>query len=551
MTKACENKLVSETETAVSAINEYYKKQQRGELTEEQAKKMAADEVRELRYDNGVGYFWIDTYDGVNVVLLGRNTEGKSRINLQDPTGKYFIKEMLENGKKEGGGFTDLMFAKPNETEPLPKRNYTVTFAPYQWVLGTGIWIDEIDKTIAEREKILKEQFRNNLISIISMMVILQILFIILAIYIGRNLAEPIQFVTERLEVMSTGDFRIDQKLALMMDKFTERGDELGIMSRAMKNMQSKIKELMTHISHAATFVAEASEELTATADQSAGVSTNVSKSIGKVASSCNEQLKNVETADESTQILLKHMQEFMEAIKTSSKKIESTNEAAVEGRSNVENAVTNMQIIHQTVQDISKVIENLGNESQRIGKIVDTISAIAEQTNLLALNAAIEAARAGEHGRGFAVVSDEVRKLAEQSSIAASEISQLITTIQNETTNAVAAMHNGVEKVNGGASSVNDAGESFRHISTMVSEVEENSRKMESVVQELAKGTERITTAIDNINEMSRQVADEAQSVSAATEEETASMNEIADASRKLASQAQDLQNSITKFKI
>ena len=144
-----------------------------------------------------------------------------------------------------------------------------------------------------------------------------------------------------------------------------------------------------------------------------------------------------------------------------------------------------------------------------------------------------------------------EVRKLAEQSSVAASEISQLITTIQNETINAVAAMHSGVEKVNGGASSVNEAGESFRHISTMVSEVEENSRKMESVVQELAKGTERITTAIDNINEMSRQVANEAQSVSAATEEETASMNEIADASRKLASQAQDLQNSITKFKI
>ena len=341
-------------------------------------------------------------------------------------------------------------------------------------------------------------------------MVVLQALFVVLAIYIGKNLAEPIQFVTERLKIMSTGDFRIDETLKATMNKFAERNDELGTMSRAMQNMQSKIKELMTHISQAATFVAEASEELTATADQSAGVSNNVSKSIGNVALSCNEQLKNVETVDESTQILLRHMQTFLEAIKTSALKIESTNEAAVAGRSNVENAVTNMQLIHQTVQDISSVIENLGSESQKIGKIVDTISAIAEQTNLLALNAAIEAARAGEHGRGFAVVSDEVRKLAEQSSTAASEISQLITTIQNETTNAVAAMHSGVEKVNGGASSVNDAGESFRHISNMVSEVEENSHKMESIVQELAKGTERITKAIDNINEMSRQVANE-----------------------------------------
>ena len=145
-----ENRLTQLTAVAVSAIEEVHQRQLKGELTEEQAMKTAADIVRDLRYDDGAGYFWVDTEEGINVVLLGRPTEGKSRINSQDPSGRYFIQEMIANGKKPGGGFTDLMFAKPGETEPLPKRNYTTTYAPYHWVLGTGVWIDEIDAAVAQ-----------------------------------------------------------------------------------------------------------------------------------------------------------------------------------------------------------------------------------------------------------------------------------------------------------------------------------------------------------------------------------------------------------------
>lgn len=131
--------LKNETEIVVSMIDKIYQSQQAGELTETQAKKLAADVVRDLRYDDGKGYFWIDTEEGVNVVLLGRDVEGKSRIDLVDPNGVHFIQEMLKNGKQTGGGYTDLSFPKPGETTPLPKRNYTTTFAPYHWVLGTGI----------------------------------------------------------------------------------------------------------------------------------------------------------------------------------------------------------------------------------------------------------------------------------------------------------------------------------------------------------------------------------------------------------------------------
>ena len=546
-----ESQLREVTQVAVSIAKEAHNRQMAGELTEEQAKKMAADAIRDLRYEDGKNYFFVDTTEGVNVVLLGRDVEGKSRIHLTDPTGKRFIAEMIENGKADGGGFTDLMFAKPGETEPLPKRNYTVWFTPYNWCIGTGVWIDEIDGMVADREKELTSSLHSSLITTFIVMVVLQVLFIFLAIWIAGNFAEPILLVTQRMQVMGTGDFRQSSEVESQLTHLISRGDEMGTMAAAMKEMNAKVRNLMKSIVEAAEYVAAASQQLTSTAEQSADVSKSIADSVVNVAGSCSEQFQDVEVANENTRKLSEHMQSFNQSLNATGDRVEATSKVAREGRSNVEKAVTNMQTIDETVQSISRIIEGLGAQSKKIGTIVDTISAIAEQTNLLALNAAIEAARAGEHGRGFAVVADEVRKLAEQSQEAAGEISSLIVSIQKETDNAVGAMHEGVEQVSGGTKAVQSTGTSFKDIAGMVSEVSDSSKEMEAIVKELTEGADRITEAIDKINNMSRKVADEAQTVSAATEEQTASMHEIAGASRKLAEMAQTLQNAIVEFKI
>lgn len=546
-----EFKLRDETQLAISAINQVYKQQQAGVLTEEQARREAADRVRELRYDDGRGYFWIDTYEGVNVVLLGRKeTEGKSRINLTDPEGRHFIQEMIANGRKEGGGFTDLMFAKPNETTPLPKRNYTVTFAPYQWVVGTGVWIDQIDGLVDKRAEITSANLRSSILQALVCIVVLQLLFILLAVYVGKKIAAPIQFVTERMAVMAGGDFResTDQP---HIGEMMERKDELGQMSRALHDMHENIRGLMGKIMEAAEYVASASEELTSSAEQSAEVSGQVANSIVSVAGSCSEQLTEVENVNERTTSLSAHMEEFTSTIEESSQNIQSTSEAAGKGSANVAGAVEQMKAIESSVGASARVIEGLGEQSKQIGTIVDTISGIAAQTNLLALNAAIEAARAGEQGRGFAVVADEVRKLAEQSQEAAGEIAELIGTVQKAAQEAVVSMQQGREQVQGGTEAVSDAGETFQHIVEMVDEVSKGSSSMEKIVFELAGNTEHITNAVEKINSMSRSVASEAENVSAATEEQTASMNEIASSSRKLAEMAQSLQDAVAKFRI
>ena len=547
-----ESSLKGETEVAYSILEEYYKKQQNGELTQEQAQKGAADAVRDLRYDGGKGYFFVDTTQGINVVLLGRDTEGKSRLNAVDPEGKYYIQEIIKNGMNDGGGFTDLMFAKPNTTEPLPKRNYSICFKPWNWVIGTGVWIDEIDGQVAEEKALLDSELRNDILISILVVVVLLVLLTFGAVYTGRRIAHPIQIVAKRINYLGEGDFRAhdDEDVEDLKDMLN-RSDEVGVMTRSMKEMRLKQSELIQQIVSIAEYLAAASEELTSTSEQAATVSKTIAESVMNVAGNCTEQFKQVETASGSVNNLSAHMEEFTATLKETANHIQDTNNVAEAGHANVGGAVSNMETIDATVTDIANVIEQLGEKSQQIGVIIDTISSIAEQTNLLALNAAIEAARAGEHGRGFAVVAEEVRKLAEQSRESAGEIAKVVVGIQQDTENAVQTMKSGVEQVKNGTGAVKEAGASFGHIAEMVSKVADNSNAMNSAVGELANSTTKINEAVEKINTMSRSVASEAETVSASTEEETASMLEIADASRKLAEQAQDLQNALCKFKL
>ena len=546
------NQLKGETEVAYGILEEYYKKQQAGELTEDQAKKEAADRVRDLRYDGGKGYFWIDTVDGNNVVLLGRkDVEGTNRYNAKDPNGFPYIQEINKAAQQEGGGFTRWAFPKPGETESLPKYGYSIEFQPYHWVIGTGVWIDEIDAIVAQKEAKLAADLRTSILESLGVIVLLQILMALFSRYVGANIARPIVRTTERLGVMGTGDFRLEGEAAAEMQELASRPDELGTMAQAMQEMNEKVRALMRNVAQTAEYLAASSEELTSSAEQAADVSQSIAESIVKVAGACSEQFDDVQTANEHTKKLTQNMQDFEGHLEETGQQVQKTSNVATEGRQGVATAVTGMQSIETNVSHIAELIEGLGENSKQIGEIVDTIAGIAEQTNLLALNAAIEAARAGEHGRGFAVVADEVRKLAEQSQEAASEISERIGRIQSSTQEAVDAMHQGLSEVMDGTKIVQGAGTSFDGIASMVGKAAAASQAMQSSVERLTQSIGRIDAAVEEINTKSRSVADEAQTVSAATEEETASMHEIADASRKLAEQAQNLQNSIAVFKI
>ena len=539
--------LKNETQIVVSLLEKVYQQQQAGLLSEPEAKKIAADLVRDLRYDDGKGYFWIDTADGVNVVLLGRDVEGKSRIDLVDPNGVHFIQEMLKNGRQTGGGYTDLSFAKPGETTPLPKRNYTTTFAPYQWVLGTGVWIDQIDTLIAAQKESIDADFYSSLRMTVLVSVLIEALCIALAIFFSNKLATPIAHVTNRLATLAQGDFRHNAALETKISST----DEIGRMSQALDTLQHNVRQMMKQAIDAAEKITTAVAQLNESADQSATVSSQVASSMSKVADSCNEQFAEMDRTKAQIGTLEQHMSAFAGNLSQTVDAVDGTNRAAAQGATRVNEAVLQMQRIAESVSRSAEVITVLGEESDKIGTIVDAIAAIAEQTNLLALNAAIEAARAGENGRGFAVVAEEVRKLAEQSSTSADEITALITSIQEKAQNAVEVMQEGASQAQGGTEAVDAAGRTFKEIASMVEHVASESSAMGSRVHELEQSTHSIRDSAESMNKMSRSVAAESQTVSAATQEQTAAVQQIAAASRSLNEMSQAMHAAISKFKV
>ena len=542
--------LKNETQEAMSICQVMYNRYQAGEMTLEEAKKESADIIRELKYNDGSGYFWVDTSQGVNVVLLGRDTEGQSRWDSVDPNGNYFIQEMIKNGMQDGGGYTELMFAKPNETEPLPKINYTAYFEPFDWVMGTGVWVDHIDTILAEYTAHSHVALMSNITRSVIMLIVLIVIGTAIAIYMGKRITKPIILVTDQMVKMSNSDFsdseEMDQVRALKREN-----NEIGQISEALDLMHNNIRELMMKIFDTTSYVASASEELSASASQSADASEMVANSCTNVANSCAGQITAVTGASQETRAFVDNMQEFKDAIEQTTKMIDSTNDAAKKGAADMTNATNMMATIKSSVENTATVVDALGEQLKNIDTFVDTIAEIASQTNLLSLNASIEAARAGEMGKGFAVVASEISKLADQSNEAASNITELISEIMHNSNEAVEAMRSGAESVAQGTETVNEAGTTFNNIVDMVYTISEQSARMSEIVVQLSDGTETIAENIQKIEDMSTSVADETQNVSAASQQQTATTHEVAEASDKLAENAQELQNFVAKFEL
>ena len=363
-------------------------------------------------------------------------------------------------------------------------------------------------------------------------------------ILFSNGIVRNVVALTDHMEEMANGNLRLE-------DLEVTSNDELGQMASGFNHMSKSIRDLIVKMTQSAEQVAASSQELTASAQQAAEAATHVAQTVVEVAGGMEKQLTSIDGAKKNVDEAFIDINAMNEKAADVTGNTEQMAAAADHGATLMQNAMDKMGNIEQSVMNSAEVVKKLGENSQQIGQIVESISAIADQTNLLALNAAIEAARAGEAGRGFSVVAEEVRKLAEQSQLSAEEIKTRITTIQQDTEEAVVAMQAGTNEVALGTQAIREVGEQFKDITTRVSSIKEEMEGINHAVQTVSQGMQNIVGAVDDIDEVSRATAENTQTISAAAEEQSASSEEIASASHSLADLATELQNATNQFKI
>ena len=401
------------------------------------------------------------------------------------------------------------------------------------WVIGFSVPVDTVFASL--------HQMR---IFFVVMTLISLVLILLFCRQFAGSMIGPVVALEDHAKQLSEGNLKI-QNIAI------DSNDEIGSLTNAFNVMSNNLRKLIQKMATTAEQVAASSEELTASATQSADVSVHVASTVVEVGNDINRQMKDIEAAKNSIEVVSSDIKVVSDKALNVADTSEKTAAAAKNGETLMQVAIDKMSSIEKSVMASAEVVEKLGENSKQIGQIVEDISGIAEQTNLLALNAAIEAARAGEHGRGFAVVSEEVRKLATASQESAEKIRTRIESIQAATEEAVTSMKAGTGDVKAGTSAIREVGIQFQEIMQMVNGIKEEIAGINQSVKTVSDGAAQIFEATSSIDKASRDTDERTQSIASATQTQSASNEEIAAASQALSNLASDMQHEIGQFKV
>jgi methyl-accepting chemotaxis protein len=492
-------------EAAHSIMTDAHARTIKGELSSEQAKQQARVTIKSLRYD-GDNYFWINDMQARIVMHpIKPELDGKDLSDFEDPNGKKLFSEFVAMVKQNGEGMVPYLWPKPGLDDPVEKFSYVKGFKPWGWIVGSGIYIDDVDAAFWRKAGILGGA---------SLFVL--ILLLAVSIAVTRSIVKPIKRTTAALNDIATGEGDLTRRLD------ADGSDEVASLSRAFNLFTDNIQEIIIQVNDVSCQLATAAEELSVTSAQTRetisrqdGETQQVAAAVTEMAATVKEVARSAEDASCSAQV---------------------ADEEARKGREVVSEVTTSIRKIAEEMSAATEVIAQLSKESEYIESVSETIQGIAEQTSLLALNAAIEAARAGEYGRGFAVVADEVRSLSARTQKETSEIQEMIERLQAGTQGAVEVVQR----------SSSTTSETVQEAVTAAISLE---KIVESVATISVKNTE-IASAAEEQSAVAQEIDFSLTQIAGLTEESKFSIQNIADANNELSRASEGLRAMMSRFK-
>jgi methyl-accepting chemotaxis protein len=482
-----QEKVRSLVETAHSLIAQCYQLQLGG-TPEAEAQKRAIGLLRSLRYEDD-NYFWINDLRPFMIMHPTKpQLDGTDLSDLKDPSGKALFVVMADTVRAHGQGFVAYDWPRPGSDRPVPKISYVKGFAPWGWIVGSGIYVDDVDSV-----------WRQNIAEAAIVLLALIVVTGLAGLNAYRRMFSPLTRMVARMKDVAEGEGDLRQRLEIPPDP------EVAELARSFNLFLHRLQTTMITVAANVEHLAAAGEQLSANSRQQA--------------QGAAQQKDQIEQVAAMTQQMASTVQQVTEISNRTAESAQKSAAAARRGGTVVKETLTRMQSISTSTTEAAQKIESLGKQSEQVGRIVNVIDEIADQTNLLALNAAIEAARAGEQGRGFAVVADEVRKLAERTTSATKEIAQMIQGFQEGTKLAVAAMQSGTEQVALGVTSTEQAGSALEEIIEISDRVGEMVNHIATAAIEQTSATKEMSLSTARVAEIASVAATGAAEATKATE--------------------------------
>ena len=478
---------------------------QAGDMTLAEAQSMALKLVKPIRFNQN-DYFWVQDLQGITLMHVSDKLIGGDMKAIKDVKGRFFFTGMDQALARSGEFITEYHWTRAGSDRPVPKFSYVLAYKPWGWAVGTGIYVDDIE-----------DAFWKQAYSIISISAVIVAVIAIIALAIARSITRPLKMTVTAMADISRGEGDLTARLKV------QGNDEISQLTDYFNGFVGRIHNVIIQASKSSEAVSAAAEELSSITAESSATISQQTKETDQVATAIHEMSTTVH--------------EVAQNAGRAASAASNADQEAIQGKQQVDITIKAIHDLTGQVKSSAEVIQTLRSDSENIGSVLDVIRNVAEQTNLLALNAAIEAARAGEHGRGFAVVADEVRTLAQRTQESTDEIQVIIEQLQSAALKAVSVMDESLKFTEATEATAAEAGESLDRILAAVESIRDQNDMIASAAEEQSLVAEEINRNVVNIVNLSQTTSESTEQINHASEE--------------LAQQADGLHGLVRQFRI